>query len=135
MRPRAQAPAHVRYWNNSGHWSDQAAAVFYWEIEVSMVSVQAFSLCRLTMRSWKHSGGTEYLRSALEYFVSNEIITFLRSGEYATALKAVTLIGTTSGMTSFVLGVLAVDSLGMVRSGVATYRREADRRGVPRTPC
>jgi hypothetical protein len=87
------------------------------------------------MRSWKHSGGTEYLRSALEYFVSNEIITFLRSGEYAAALKAVTLIGTTSGMTSFVLDVLAVDSLGMVRSGVATYRREADRRGVPRTPC
>ena len=50
------------------------------------------------MRSWKHSRGIEYFRSALEYFVANEMITFLRSDEYASALKAAMLTGTASGI-------------------------------------
>ena len=37
--------------------------------------------------------GTEYFRSAAEYFVVNEMITFLPSAEYSSALKAMTLIG------------------------------------------
>ena len=65
------------------------------------------------MRPWKHSRGTEYFRSALEYFVANEMIRFLQSGEYASALKAMTVTGTTSGTTSFVKDVLTIDIGGI----------------------
>jgi len=43
------------------------------------------------MKSWKHSSGTEYLRSAVEYFVRNEITIFLPSTERLSALSATTL--------------------------------------------
>jgi tyrosine-protein phosphatase YwqE len=42
--------------------------------------------------------GAEYFRSAVEYFVANEMITFLRSDEHASALKAAMLTGTASGI-------------------------------------
>jgi hypothetical protein len=41
---------------------------------------EAFSRCKSTIKSWKHSIGTEYFRSALENFVRNEMTT-LPSGE------------------------------------------------------
>ena len=43
--------------------------------------------------------GTEYFRSAAEYFVINEMITFLPSAEYSSALKAMTLIGLVLSLT------------------------------------
>ena len=45
-----------------------------------------------------HSRGTEYLRSALEYFDANEMIMLLPSEEKASALKAVMLIGSAKGV-------------------------------------
>lgn len=82
------------------------------------------------MRSWKHSRGTEYFRSALEYFVASEMIRFLQSGEYASALKAMTVTGTTSGTTSFVKDVLTIDSGGIGALRCCRLPGEANRRGV-----
>jgi hypothetical protein len=45
------------------------------------LAFDAFSRCRSTIKSWKHSIGTEYLCSALENFVRNEITTLLPSVE------------------------------------------------------
>lgn len=52
---------------------------------------EALSRRRSTIRSWKHSRGTEYFLSALEYLVRNEMTTLVPSGEYALALNAATL--------------------------------------------
>jgi hypothetical protein len=62
-------------------------------VSLDVALAAAFNLCRSTIRSRKHSTGTEYLRSTVEYLVVNEMITLLQSGEYSSALKAMTLTG------------------------------------------
>ena len=57
------------------------------------IDVEVFSRRRSTIRSRKHSTGTEYFRSADEYFVRNEMTMLSPSAEWLSALNATTLTG------------------------------------------
>jgi hypothetical protein len=71
---------------------DLAATLVWIEASVSLRPLFA-SLCKSTIRSRKHSTGTEYFRSVFANFTVNEMIISLPSDEYCSARKAVTPIG------------------------------------------
>jgi len=50
--------------------------------------LEACRRCKSIRKSFKHSTGTLYFRSADEYLVRNEMIRFLPSGEWLSALKS-----------------------------------------------
>jgi len=77
----------------TGSSSGSSGSVWLSAFSHGAVGAAKLSRRKSTIKSRKHSTGTEYVLSAVEYFVRNEITTLSSAAEYLSALNATTLTG------------------------------------------
>jgi hypothetical protein len=65
----------------TGSSSGSSGSVWLWAFSHGAVGADKLSRRKSTIKSCKHSTGTEYVLSAVEYFVRNEITTLSSAAE------------------------------------------------------
>jgi hypothetical protein len=79
--PRIRLSGTGHYSAAAGSWSGSCGSASLSVLCDVAPWADAFNRCRSTTRSQKHSRGTEYIRSAVEYFVRNDMMMSAPSAE------------------------------------------------------